>query len=174
MREADDPIEREGVSRARQRAAAADMRLFLLDATKPSERTISALAALDVERQDSDPVLLTKCDLAPDNRGDQLSDAFQISGLTGQGIEDLLSYISGCFARLAEGGESAVISRERHRNCVDAARAYLLDADRANQLGPELAAENLRLAARALEQLLGRVDVEDLLDVVFREFCMGK
>jgi tRNA modification GTPase len=82
-------------------------------------------------------------------------------------------------ARKAEeflgGGESALITRERHRRGLEQARAALKRAQTGEAAGrEELLAEELRIAARALGRLTGRVDVEDILDVIFRDFCIGK
>lgn len=100
---------------------------------------------------------------------------FEISAATGEGVERLL----GALARHAEnflaGAESVLITRQRHRHALQEAVTALRRA-----LAPELAgredllAEDLRLAARALARLTGRVDVDDVLDVIFRDFCIGK
>jgi tRNA modification GTPase len=85
-----------------------------------------------------------------------------------------VSALSGAVAeKFGRGGSGAMITRARHREAIEAARDSLLRAEAAG-LGDEFVAEELRLASRALERLLGRVDVEDVLDVIFREFCIGK
>jgi tRNA modification GTPase len=117
-----------------------------------------------------------KVDLFPDR--EQLkakSKVYAISALTGEGIEQLVSDLA-VFARDAfSAGEPALVTRERHRVAL---RETVDALTRALALGPsgreELIAEELRLAARALGRLTGRVDVEDVLDVIFRDFCIGK
>jgi tRNA modification GTPase len=70
------------------------------------------------------------------------------------------------------GGSAPVVTRERHREALKQCEAALLRSSRA--LEPALVAEDLRLAVRALGRITGKVDVEDLLDVIFRDFCIGK
>jgi tRNA modification GTPase len=99
---------------------------------------------------------------------------YAISASRGDGVQDLVSGLVR-FARAFFGaGEGGLITRERQRNLLqqtaDALARSLLVADASE----ELAAEELRVAAQALGRLLGRVDVEDILDVIFREFCIGK
>jgi tRNA modification GTPase len=101
-----------------------------------------------------------------------------ISAADGQGLDGLMTAISD-FAAQAFGGESGLVTRERHRQMMgDAAHALgeaiiLVDSQGA-EAREELIAEQVRLTTRALERLLGRVDVEDVLDVIFRDFCIGK
>jgi tRNA modification GTPase len=102
--------------------------------------------------------------------------AFSLSALTGEGLEELIVAISEeAAAQLGGGGESVLITRVRHRRALQDA----LDALKRATAGPnsrrdEIVAEELRLAAAALGRLTGRIDVEDVLDVIFRDFCIGK
>jgi tRNA modification GTPase len=100
---------------------------------------------------------------------------FKISALTGLGIDRLVSALAQHAANVFSGGEPAMVTRQRHRDTLREAADAL---GRALALGAgaseELIAEELRLAARALGRLTGRVDVEDILDVIFRDFCIGK
>jgi tRNA modification GTPase len=155
LRETTDEIERIGIDRGQARARAADLRLYLR-------------ASPDDHPQPQSPddlVLLSKADLWGEPG---------ISALTGAGIPDLLDRIQ---ARLApRGGTPAVFSRARHFDRLERASAHLERATA--HLGPwpqwELAAEELRLAQRALDGLVGRVDVEDILGRIFASFCIGK
>ncbi len=165
MRETGDEIEREGVRRAEQRARGADLRLVVLDAA--AGETPAMLQALIAP---GDIVVLNKIDLAPQTvRPDGV---LAISVRTGAGIEALLARLQQRVAALLDGG-GVPLTRQRHRLALEECLAALRRAQDGQEL-PELAAEDVRLAARALGRITGRVDVEDMLDIVFREFCIGK
>ena len=100
---------------------------------------------------------------------------FNISAVSGSGFAALLEALTGYAEGHLTGGEQTLISRERHRHALRATREALdraLNSDLAAK--DDLIAEELRLAARTLGRLTGRVDVEDVLDVIFRDFCIGK
>ena len=100
---------------------------------------------------------------------------FSISALMGDGFEDLLQHLTRQAEVFLTGSESALITRQRHRHALEETLAALRRAQTAEVSAKEdLLAEELRLAARALGRLTGRVDVEDILDVIFRDFCIGK
>ncbi|WP_316230389.1 tRNA uridine-5-carboxymethylaminomethyl(34) synthesis GTPase MnmE [Bradyrhizobium sp. SZCCHNR1051] len=170
IRETDDPVEQEGVRRARDRAAQADLVLWLSEDNQP-----------EAERRSEVPVWLVrnKIDLPRPQetatatvQGD--APVFAISARTGAGVAGLLEALIG-FARDFFGStENGLITRERQRALLNETVAALRRSVTAVDLGEELAAEELRIAALALGRLLGRVDVEDVLDVIFREFCIGK
>jgi tRNA modification GTPase len=176
IRASDDPVEQEGVRRAQARAAAADLVLWVLDASREgSDRREATRAGHDR------PVwtVRNKVDLL-DSDSERLScaaveAAFSLSALTGAGVDTLLASLSEFVAAALGPAESAVVTRERHRKAL---QETLMALDRAiAQDDPgqeEILAEDLRLAARALGRLTGRVDVEDVLDVIFRDFCIGK
>ncbi len=166
-------IEWEGIRRARARAAAADLKLAVFDLT----------AWPDLDRQtrdmlDSDSlVVLNKLDkvrLASwAIEGVRDSDLFALSALTGQGLDALLTRLKiEVVERLGAAGAAPAITRARHRRALEDCRAALARAREGRE--SELTAEDLRLAARALGRITGRVDVEDVLDIVFRDFCIGK
>jgi tRNA modification GTPase len=100
---------------------------------------------------------------------------FNLSATSGAGFEALLAALQ-CFAESQlSGAEQAVVTRQRHRHALEGTRAALRRALSAPMAGHEdLLAEELRIAARSLGRLTGRVDVEDILDVIFRDFCIGK
>lgn len=160
LRETSDEIEAEGVRRAKRHIERSDLTLLL--------RPVDS----DPYQSESDQELLrlaTKADLG----GTVLPGELPISTTTGAGIERLLKEVQ---ARLLARGstEPALLTRERHRVAVaDAAealdRALLQRSDQA-----ELAAEDIRLAVQALERLIGRIGVEDVLDQLFSGFCIGK
>jgi tRNA modification GTPase len=164
LRDSDDLIEREGLRRALQRAEEAEIRLFVFDARHPAEaRGACAWPGPDTL------LVANKIDLVS-SRG-LPSWALPISALTGEGIEALLSALA---ERVAQNYriEAPLLTRARHRQSLEEATTSLrrsLDA-----VLPELRAEDLRLALRSLGRITGAVDVEDLLDVIFRDFCIGK
>ena len=101
---------------------------------------------------------------------------FQVSVKTGSGVDDLLSALQERVARQFKSGAGPAPTRERHRRALEDCREALgraLAADSAEG-GIELMCEDIRLAARGLGRITGRIDVEDLLDVIFGEFCIGK
>ena len=159
LRESSDKIESIGIERAIERAKAADLRVFLVE--KPSQR-------LMLPPEEADIVLQAKVDTnATAHCG--------ISGLTGEGVPELLAEVQGVFEGLASN--AGVVTRERHRVAIESAVAFL-DAARVTIVhGPErydIASEELRSAIRALEVLVGRIDVEALLGEIFSSFCLGK
>ena len=97
-----------------------------------------------------------------------------VSTRTGEGLEALLDRLSAFLKERFEGAESALLTRSRHRNGLDRCRAALVAALAGEGLGLEVRAEELRRATVALGRITGAVGVEDLLDVIFREFCIGK
>jgi tRNA modification GTPase len=102
--------------------------------------------------------------------------AFRLSAVTGEGLEALVAALSDeAAAQLGGGGESVLITRARHRRALQDALDALKRATASRESGQEeIVAEELRLAAAALGRLTGRIDVEDVLDVIFRDFCIGK
>jgi tRNA modification GTPase len=166
LRDSDDVIEQEGLRRALRRAEEAEIRLFVFDACRPSEaRGASAWPGPDTL------LVANKIDLVEPRRVDLSDSAFPISVLTGEGLDALLSALG---ERVAQNyrTEAPVLTRARHRQSLEDAKASLRRALAATL--PELRAEDLRLALRSLGQITGVVDVEDLLDVIFRDFCIGK
>lgn len=161
-----DPIEREGVRRALARAEQADLRLLVFPAgTEPDPATAGLVGP--------DAILVeSKADLIAQAGVPVTAGAITVSSVTGFGLDALRHrLLAEAEARMnAEG--SASITRARHRSALTACVASLERAQGAASL--ELVAEDVRLAARALGRITGRVDVEDLLDVIFREFCIGK
>ncbi len=173
IRDSDDPVEQEGVRRARERAAAADLVLWVVDAAEPGAvgPTLEADQAAwevvnKIERVNSSNESIIMSGI-----GVQI---FKISAKTGEGVNSLIQALAAHVAK-SFAGEPALVSRERHRRSLLDTQAAL---DRALAEGPagreDIIAEELRLAARSLGRLTGRVDVEDVLDVIFRDFCIGK
>jgi tRNA modification GTPase len=170
LRDSDDPVEREGIARARSRAEQADLRLWVVDhpahGGPVAEAGIAGAAGGTV-------TVLNKADLWPDMAAP--AGVVTVSALTGEGIDDLLVVLASRAQELLAGGDAALITRSRHRAALEAARAAL---ERALALGDDddlgLLAEELRLAARAIGRVTGAIGVGDILDRVFSTFCIGK
>lgn len=155
LRKSGDPVEQIGIDRGIARAQSADLRVFLM-----SDDVISDLIPID-----DDIVLSGKADVT----------GHGVSGKTGQGVPELLSAISDRLTRRSAG--AGLVVRERHRQAVARAIGAMESALHEVEKGAsraEIAAAELRVAIRALESLVGRVDVESLLDEIFSSFCIGK
>lgn len=166
LRDAADQVESEGIRRALDRAAKADLKLLVFDGAELPDAATLALV-------DDDALLvMNKADLAgaaPPLLGRAV---LPVSARTGEGVPTLLATLEQAVAaRYAPSGAPA-LTRARHRTALEECRENLHRALSAPL--PELAAEDVRLAVRALGRITGRVDVEDLLDVIFRDFCIGK
>jgi tRNA modification GTPase len=175
LRQARDVIEAEGVRRALARAEDSDLRIGVID-RRSDELSVEAFASL----RPADIVVLSKADLKPgaaagpalqiaEQRGVAV---FEVSALTRAGIADLEGAITKRVVRALGREEAPALSRARHRQLVETARDAVRSAQAASDA--ELAAEDLRLAARAIGRITGRVDVELVLDAIFAEFCIGK
>jgi len=163
LRETVDPVEAMGVDRARRRAEDADLRVFLQ--APGSEGPAPGLL------QPDDILVGSKADLG----GTTVPATLRLSANTGDGLETLTALIGARLADRAAGASSVV--RARHRRALEEGSAHLATAARWLGRGEDaldIAAEELRLATRALETLLGRVDAERVLDDIFAEFCLGK
>ncbi len=166
LRAAVGKVEAEGVRRALARAEAADVVLWLVDATAPVWEPPSALKAK------SCVVVLNKIDLA--SQAGEGRSAILVSARTGQGLERLIEALEEqAAAATGSGAGSPLMTRARHRVELEGARDALLRFGDAS-LSPELKAEELRIAARHLGRLTGRIDVEEVLGAIFAEFCIGK
>jgi tRNA modification GTPase len=183
IRDSDDPVEREGVRRALARAAAADLVLWVIDPLEGQWLTESTSEKL-VKTETW--TVLNKADLAVDKLWincespstaltETSTKTFAISALTGSGIDALIGPLSAYAEAYFASTESSLVTRARHRHALEETVAAL---DRALAVGAsgheELIAEELRAAGTTLGRLTGRVDVEDILDVIFRDFCIGK
>jgi len=241
IRETDDPVEMEGVRRALERAAAADLVLWMTDASDPgsepkpdaagagpavpvwqvrnkvdllpgaegellrtkgadtprsfgsdailavgtlsSDRT-SESQCLDADHQNNEPTFLSHVGAVSSVRSttyknesrDQSNEkrGFILSASSGRGLDALVLSLAEFAASSLTGGESALVSRARHRDALAAVQQFLNDALTGSSGREEILAEQLRRAATELGRLAGRVDVEDILDVIFRDFCIGK
>ncbi|MEW6122844.1 MAG: tRNA uridine-5-carboxymethylaminomethyl(34) synthesis GTPase MnmE [Pseudomonadota bacterium] len=160
LRETDDEIEAEGIRRARARAASADLVLWLSPEGAPPPADLPH--ALPVR---------TKADLLAAEGAGANGGALAVSARTGAGLDALVARLTAR-AEALSGREPALVTRARQRTALADARGHLARALEAT--AEELFAEDLRLAARSLDAVVGRVDVEDVLDALFRTFCIGK
>jgi tRNA modification GTPase len=165
LRDGADAIEQEGLRRALARAETAELRLFVFDAARPEQ----ALGAAAWPGQQT-MLVANKIDLVV-NRETLPLGARAVSALTREGVAALVEVIA---ARIAAEYDLAapLLTHERHRVALETAHQALR---RSHDVAlPELRAEDLRLAWRSLGRITGGVDVEDLLDLIFRDFCIGK
>ena len=162
IRETEDPVEREGVARAMRRASHADLTLWLDDGLRLPAVEANALPVLTkIDRLDAPPA-------------DPRRFRFAISAKTGAGIDKLLDAIGDLAEERMASAEPAVLTLERHRKAFQAARESLSSvlAPEASEL--ELIAEDLRRSAGALDRVVGRIGVEDVLGEIFSRLCVGK
>ena len=181
VRETDDPVEQEGVRRARARAAEADLVLWLSDAeheaNTPREGTVPVWRVrnkIDLDAVGSGAATPARDVIRQGHEQEKGEAMFAISASRGDGIAEMISALVGFAQAFIGATESGLISRIRQRELLEQTAASLERCIAVIGEGEELAAEDLRSAAYSLGRLLGRVDVEDILDVIFREFCIGK
>ena len=209
IRETDDPVEREGVMRARARAASADLVMWVMEAgdsglpdwaesghpTPPTWLVRNKIDILQGDNIRNEPFEQNKYknerELHPNKplknvvnqrltgrnevKFNSNESIFDVSALTGAGFDTLLSGLSKIAEDYLAGAESALVTRDRHRRALEDTQAALQRVlARDFSASEDLLAEELRIAGRALGRLTGRVDVEDVLDVIFRDFCIGK
>jgi tRNA modification GTPase len=199
VRETNDPVEQEGVRRARQRAAEADLVLWVVGADEPMAEPAGSGTGgpaahawsnagdkpeVEAAKPLAEPapvwLVRNKVDLIDSVHEGKNESVFEnsefrfgLSARDGAGVAPLLSalesHVSGFF-----GQESGRVTRERHRHLLKEAELALSRALAESREHDEIIAEELRLAGRAVGRLTGKVDVEDILDVIFRDFCIGK
>lgn len=170
IRAAGDAVEAEGVRRARQWAGAADLRIAVFAADTPPASASDAAALIDGDTL----VALNKIDLGPATWRPTATGlgVFPVSVRTEEGLAPFLDALAAAVRDRIGMASAPLLTRARHREAVATAAAALARAAAAAL--PELAAEDLRVAARALGRITGAVDIEELLDVIFRDFCIGK
>ncbi len=162
LRESGDEIERIGVARARERAEAADLVLWLCDGEGPTPALLAPCWRIRA-----------KADLARPAPSPRPEAALAISAKTGLNLDVLVTRLSTFAGDLARSG-SGLLARARHRRGFQAALQALDEVAADDALPVEILAEHLRNARFALERLIGLVDVEDVLGSVFTRFCIGK
>jgi tRNA modification GTPase len=158
-------VEAIGIERARERARSADLVLLLLDmnAPAPVDLDFGNVAILRIG---------TKSDLVTGPTSERFD--LVVSTKSGQGLSELLKEIGGRGAEAVGSAGDVLPSRARHVELLKEAVYYMHEAAHSSDLAPELRCESLRLAGHTLGRIVGAVDVEDLLDVIFSQFCIGK
>jgi tRNA modification GTPase len=166
LRDSDDPVEAEGVRRARGRAEQAELRLWV---RAPGD---APGVAAEYAKPD-DLLVLTKADIdraaPPPDR-----EALVVSTTTGEGMAALHDWIAARLARDLSGADFPAVTRERHRRRLEEALASVEAGRRALDIAPEMAGDDLRRAAESLARVTGSIGVEDILGEVFSTFCIGK
>ncbi len=167
LRESTSSVEQEGIRRARKTAEEADIRIWMQSAVDASPDLFATAEPHDLK-------LVNKVDVAPNPLS--APDIFRVSIKKGEGVEAFERALAQKIGDLFSLREDPVITRARHRKELEACVVALDGAISLLRVGGEtaLVAEELRHAARAVGRITGRVDVEELLDVVFRDFCIGK
>lgn len=166
LRDSADPVEAEGVRRARARAEAADLRLWIRG-PNDAEGDAAGFAC------PGDLLVLTKADLGV-AQGVAGFETLSVSTATGQGLSDLHDWIAARLARDLSGADFPAVTRERHRRRLAEALVAVEAGRAALDMAPEMAGDDLRRAADALARVTGAIGVEDILGEVFSTFCIGK
>ncbi|MDR6952578.1 tRNA modification GTPase [Ancylobacter sp. 3268] len=172
LRDAAGAVEAEGIRRARARIETADLVLWVHDGTGSETPAIEVMPPPEAGLW----LVVNKSDLAGVSvTMPAAARTFTVSARTGDGLDGLTAALADFVTARAGGAEHPALIRERQRGAVAEAAGHLRQGLAGwETLSDELIAEELRLAARALGRVTGAIDVEDLLDVVFREFCIGK
>jgi tRNA modification GTPase len=165
IRESEDPIEQEGVARARRRAASADLVLWLRDSgdgqAPPGLESLTLAVRTKIDLKAADTPASRPTDLA-------------ISAKTGAGVDRMLDVIAELAEERMSSAEPALLTLERHRRAFQDARQALTSALAPESAEPELIAEDLRRAASAMDRVVGRIGVEEVLGEIFARLCVGK
>lgn len=169
LRDAPGKVEAIGIEKARAKAHGADLLLLLQDIANPRDVGELPTVAPTVR-------VGTKLDLLEDRAASDATEDYDlvISVKSGTGVEELLGEIGRRAAEAAGSFGDVLPSRLRHVELLGAANSYLVRATDGQTVGQELRAEELRLAADRLGRIVGAIDVEDMLDVIFSQFCIGK
>jgi len=159
IRKSDDIVENEGIKRAEDAGRSADLVLWLHAADDESEPKPFSNSV----------VVRSKADLGTSLPASKLLD---ISSQKDEGLTDLFSLLKGKLSDYKQQGEQPILSRQRHRNLLESVLVSLKQSLSPNEI--EKRSEHLRIAGEHLGRITGRIDVEDLLDTIFSEFCVGK
>jgi tRNA modification GTPase len=158
-----DEIESEGIRRALKRAQEADFKILLFDGSRELDEATLSLADVKALK------VINKADLVSDMSE---KDVVYLSLKNNQGIAEFLDILQDKIKHLIGREDTPALTRQRHRTAVQNCLESLAQA-KVTAL-PELMAEDIRIAVRELGKITGRVNVDDLLDIIFSEFCIGK
>ncbi|HHI88440.1 MAG TPA: GTP-binding protein, partial [Hellea balneolensis] len=169
LRSTQDPVEAEGVRRAKLRAKDADLRLGVIDLANTNTEVLCTL-------QKGDIIVYNKTDIAKpkDPPENTLYQTFQVSAQTGDGFPALETALEKLIQHRYTSTEQAGLTRLRHRECAQNALRAVQSATNSLSLAPELAGADLHAALHAIKELAGESDIEAVLDRVFSQFCIGK
>ncbi|MGA0862204.1 MAG: tRNA modification GTPase, partial [Pelagibacteraceae bacterium] len=170
IRESENNIEKKGIELAINRSKESDLNLIIIDnSSKQVDKKI-----LDLINQDS-IVVLNKSDVSNDNSGEYKNNGILISVKNNKNIDKLIDLIKDKLSKKIINTKNILVSRERHRNKLNLCLLELekfLEKKQSKEI--ELAAEDLRMATRHLGAIIGKVDVEEILGSIFKDFCIGK
>ena len=170
IRESENNIEKKGIELAINRSKESDLNLIIIDnSSMQVDKKI-----LDLINQDS-IVVLNKSDLSSDNSGEYKNNGILISVKNNKNIDKLIDLIKDKLSKKIIDTKNILVSRERHRNKLNLCLLELekfLEKKQSKEI--ELAAEDLRMATRHLGAIIGKVDVEEILGSIFKDFCIGK
>jgi tRNA modification GTPase len=171
VRDSDEPVEREGIARARQAAEAADVRVLVLDRSQayPGGEALAATDAATV-------IVANKADLASAWRGDEGRGAIAASALTGEGLDAVRVAIVRAAASAEPLDDTPAIANARHTALLERVEARVAEAgDQARSgEGEEIVLSTLQDAFAALDEIVGKRSSEDVLRQIFARFCLGK
>jgi tRNA modification GTPase len=183
IRDSTEPVEQEGVRRARERAAGADLVLWVTDGSAADrmvfpEKNLADASMIWLALNKVDLAEPVKAQVTPLSSSiSEYGFIYKISALNGTGIDQLINGLADFAKEYFATVEAGIVTRARHRHLFEqtlaAINRALAEAAKPGE-HEELIAEELRSAATSLGRLTGRVDVEDILDVIFRDFCIGK
>ena len=181
IRESNEPVEQEGMRRARERAVGADVVLWVVDAAVAVDNDNThglGEGVSEVWLVENKLDLIEQGSLVEDRpQTSEYRFIYSLSAASGAGVDPLIAGLSAYASAFFASVESGMVTRTRHRQALEETVAALgrALAEGGKASGrEELIAEELRAAATVLGRLTGRVDVEDILDVIFRDFCIGK
>jgi tRNA modification GTPase len=169
LRESAEIVESEGIRRALARAEEADIRIGVVDSSDVSRNQESGLPL-----REGDLLVFNKTDIGAPQTLTLPCESRSVSARTGAGIDAVEAWLEETVRTRLSAREAPALSRARHRRAVTEGREALRRGLDMVSRAPELAGEDVRLAIRAMESLTGRIDVEDILDRVFSQFCIGK
>jgi tRNA modification GTPase len=176
LRESTDPVEAEGIRRAKACAMSADLRLFVAEESACFDDVLSGSGSfLGVEAKKEDLFIHSKSDLREFGKGTAypVEPVLSLSTVSGDGVSALVQKLEAAVAR-SSGGEASLLTRLRHVEAVEEALAGIRRARGGDLCDVELIVEELRLSSRALGRITGRIGVEEVLGAVFSQFCIGK